>query len=123
MLDQMSGGRFELGIGPRHLAVRAGVLQPNFLDAAEIYEESLQAILAGLTSKTLTHTGKHYQYRGVPIEMERCRSRIRRLWQGVTSVDSALGAAKRGANAVSHGPIAAVRRSSTPTSRRPAARI
>jgi alkanesulfonate monooxygenase SsuD/methylene tetrahydromethanopterin reductase-like flavin-dependent oxidoreductase (luciferase family) len=109
MLDQMSGGRFELGVGRGISPYELAYCNLNFLEAAEIYEESLQVILAGLTSKTLTHIGKHYQYRGVPIEMEPAQKPYPPLWQGVTSTESALGAARRGANAVGHGPIAGVR--------------
>jgi alkanesulfonate monooxygenase SsuD/methylene tetrahydromethanopterin reductase-like flavin-dependent oxidoreductase (luciferase family) len=109
MLDQMSGGRFELGIGRGISPYELAYCNLNFLEAAEIAEESLQVILAGLTSKTLTHVGKHYQYRGVPIELEPVQRPHPPLWQGVTSVDSALAAARRGANAVGHGPIAGVK--------------
>src|SRR5919108_2081694 len=62
MLDQMSGGRFELGVGrglsPYELA-HAGV---NFLESAEMYEEALEIILAGLVGGPLTHRGRHYRY-------------------------------------------------------------
>src|SRR5436190_7533727 len=109
MLDQMSGGRFELGVGRGISPYELAYCNLNFLEAAEIYEEALQVILTGLTSKTLTHIGKHYQYRGVPIEIEPVQRPYPPLWQGVTSTESALGAAKRGANAVSHAPIAGVR--------------
>ena len=109
MLDQMSGGRFELGVGRGISPYELAYCNLNFLEAAEIYEESLQVILAGLTSKTLTHVGRHYQYRGVPIELEPVQRPYPPLWQGVTSVESALGAARRGANGVGHGPIAALR--------------
>jgi alkanesulfonate monooxygenase SsuD/methylene tetrahydromethanopterin reductase-like flavin-dependent oxidoreductase (luciferase family) len=109
MLDQMSGGRFELGVGRGISPYELAYCNLNFLDAAEIYEESLQVILAGLSSKTLTHVGKHYQYRGVPIEIEPVQTPHPPLWQGVTSIESAVTAARRGANAVGHGPIAGVK--------------
>ena len=109
MLDQMSGGRFELGVGRGISPYELAYCNLNFLEAAEIYEESLQAILAGLTSKTLTHVGKHYQYRGVPIELEPVQRPYPPLWQGVTSIDSAASAGKRGVNVVGHGPIAGMR--------------
>ena len=59
--------------------------------------------------QNLTHVGKHYQYRGVPIEIEPVQRPHPPLWQGVTSIESALGAARRGANVVGHGPIAGLK--------------
>jgi alkanesulfonate monooxygenase SsuD/methylene tetrahydromethanopterin reductase-like flavin-dependent oxidoreductase (luciferase family) len=109
MLDQMSGGRFELGVGRGISPYELAYCNLNFLDAADIYEESLAIILQGLTSKTLRHSGRHYQYRDVPIELEPVQKPHPPLWQGVTSAASAVAAAKRGGNGVSHGPIAAVR--------------
>src|SRR5207247_4396537 len=79
------------------------------LEAAEIYEEALQVILAGLTQKTLTYRGRHYQFRGVPMELEPVQRPHPPLWQGVTSAESATAAAKRGASVVGHGPIAGLR--------------
>jgi len=109
MLDQMSGGRFELGVGRGISPYELAYCNLNFLDAADIYEESLAIILQGLTSKTLTHNGRYYQYRGVPIELTPVQTPHPPLWQGVTSAASAVAAAKRGGNGVSHGPVAAVR--------------
>ena len=109
MLDQMSGGRFELGVGRGISPYELAYSNISFLEAAEIYEEELQVILAGLTSKTLDHRGRYYQFRGVPMELEPVQRPHPPLWQGVTSADSAAAAAKRGANIVGHGPIAGLR--------------
>ena len=109
MLDQLSGGRLELGVGRGISPYELAYCNVDFLEAAEIYEEALQVILAGLTSKTLTHVGRHFQYRGVPIELEPVQRPHPPLWQGVTSAESAAAAARRGASVVSHGPLAGVR--------------
>ena len=101
MLDQLSGGRFELGVGrgisPYELAY-SGV---DFLAAQEIYEESLEIILAGLRGGRLTHRGRHYTYRGVPMELEPVQKPHPPLWQGVVRPDGAADAARRGVNIVS----------------------
>ena len=65
--------------------------------------------MAGLTSKTLTHHGRHYQFRSVPMELEPVQRPHPPLWQGVTSAESATAAARRGASVVGHGPIAGLR--------------
>jgi alkanesulfonate monooxygenase SsuD/methylene tetrahydromethanopterin reductase-like flavin-dependent oxidoreductase (luciferase family) len=101
MLDQLSGGRFELGVGrgisPYELAY-SGV---DFLAAQEIYEESLEIILAGLRGGRLTHHGRHYTYRGVPMELTPVQKPHPPLWQGVVRPDGAADAARRGVNIVS----------------------
>jgi len=109
MLDQMSGGRFELGVGRGISPYELAYSNINFLEAADIYEEMLQVILAGLTSKTLTHRGRYFQFRSVPMELAPVQRPHPPLWQGVTSPDSAAAAAKRGANVVGHGPVAHLR--------------
>src|SRR5262244_2521701 len=109
MLDQMSGGRFELGVGrgvsPIELA-HAGV---NFLDSAEMYEEALTVILAGLAGGPLTHRGRHYHYTNLPIELEPVQRPHPPLWQGVGSPPAAAGAARRGANIVGTAPNATLK--------------
>jgi alkanesulfonate monooxygenase SsuD/methylene tetrahydromethanopterin reductase-like flavin-dependent oxidoreductase (luciferase family) len=109
MLDQMSGGRFELGVGRGISPYELAYSNVNFLEAIDIYEESLQVILAGLTSKSLTHRGRYYQFRAVPMELEPVQRPHPPLWQGVTSAQSAVAAAKRGANIVGHGPVGSLR--------------
>ena len=109
MLDQMSGGRLELGVGRGISPYELAYGNVNFLEAAEIYDEALQVVLAGLTSQTLTHYGRHYQFRGVPMELEPVQRPHPPLWQGVTSPESAAAAARRRANVVGHGPVAGMR--------------
>src|SRR5512134_1656711 len=66
MLDQLSGGRFELGVGRGISPYELAYSNVNFLEAIDIYEETLQVVLAGLTSRTLTHRGRYFQFRSVP---------------------------------------------------------
>src|SRR5438445_4414160 len=47
MLDQLSGGRFELGVGPGISPCELAHKNVHFLEAAESYAEALQAIVAG----------------------------------------------------------------------------
>ncbi|HYE92870.1 MAG TPA: LLM class flavin-dependent oxidoreductase [Terriglobales bacterium] len=109
MLDQLSNGRFELGVGRGISPYELAYSNVSFLEAADIHEEALQVILAGLTSKTLTHRGHYFQFRGVPMELEPVQRPHPPLWQGVTSPESAAAAARRGANVVGHGPIGGMR--------------
>ena len=102
------------GISPYELAY-SGV---DFLAAQEIYEESLEIILAGLRGGRLTHHGRHYTYRGVPMELAPVQTPHPPLWQGVVRPDGAAAAARRGVNIVSTLGSTASSRSSSATSRR-----
>ena len=109
MLDQMSGGRLELGVGRGVSPYEVAYFGVDPAKAQGMYIEALDVILRALTSRSLSFSGEHYTFRDVPIELEPVQKPHPPLWQGVTSPASAVGAAKRGGNGVSHGPIAAVR--------------
>jgi alkanesulfonate monooxygenase SsuD/methylene tetrahydromethanopterin reductase-like flavin-dependent oxidoreductase (luciferase family) len=101
MLDQLSGGRFELGVGRGIVPYELAYCGLNFMDAQAMYEEALEIVLAGLRGGRLTHQGRYYQYRGVPLELEPVQKPHPPLWQGVVRPDGAADAARRGVNIVS----------------------
>src|SRR5215472_13740754 len=110
MLDQLSGGRFELGVGRGISPYELAYCGINFLEAQAMYEEALEVILGGLASGRLDHRGRYYRYLGVPVELAPVQQPHPPLWQGVVSPASAQAAARRGANVVSTAGNAAVRR-------------
>src|SRR5438477_7311003 len=69
MLDQLSGGRLELGVGrgvsPYELR-NFGVDPEN---SRAMFDEALSVLLAGLTQPRLNFKGSHYSYKNVPIEL------------------------------------------------------
>ena len=63
MLDQMSGGRLEIGFGRGASPIEIEYLRRRSRRAQEIYAEGVELILKGLTSKTLDFHGKHFTLR------------------------------------------------------------
>jgi len=110
MLDQLSGGRFELGVGRGISPYELAYCGVNFLEAQGMYEEALEVILAGLACGRLDHRGRYYRYLGVPVELAPVQRPYPPLWQGVVTPESAAAAARRGSNIVSTASNAAVRR-------------
>ena len=82
MLDQMSGGRLELGIGRGVSPFETRAYGLDFTQTGEIYHEAFQLILQGLASDELTFEGKHYQFHNVPMI-------LRPLWYGITIPENA----------------------------------
>lgn len=109
MLDHLSGGRFELGVGRGISPYELAYCGVDFLEAREMYEEALEVILAGLQTDRLTHRGRHYRYAGVPIVLAPVQRPHPPLWQGVATPEAAVEAARRGASIVSNAPNALVR--------------
>ncbi len=99
MLDQISGGRLEIGFGRGASSIEAGYYDQRA--AQEIYEEGLALVLEGLRSRRLNFEGKIYRFKDVPLALEPRQKPHPPLWYGVHSVDSAARAARQGLNVVS----------------------
>jgi alkanesulfonate monooxygenase SsuD/methylene tetrahydromethanopterin reductase-like flavin-dependent oxidoreductase (luciferase family) len=108
MLDHLSGGRFELGVGRGISPYELAYWNVPFLEAAAMCEEALEVILGGLRGGRLTYEGHYYRFTNVPIELTPVQRPHPPLWQGVVSPASAATAARRAVNVVSNAPCATV---------------
>jgi len=100
MLDQMSGGRLELGIGRGISPYEVGYYGVDPATGPERFTEILDVILKGLTEKRLDHAGKYFQFKDVPMEMQPVQRPHPPLWYGANSIESADRLAKQACNAV-----------------------
>jgi alkanesulfonate monooxygenase SsuD/methylene tetrahydromethanopterin reductase-like flavin-dependent oxidoreductase (luciferase family) len=96
MLDQISGGRLEIGFGRGASSIEAGYYDQRA--AQEIYEEGLQLVLEGLKSRKLSFEGKIYRFKDIPLALEPLQKPHLPLWYGVHSVESAARAARQRLN-------------------------
>jgi alkanesulfonate monooxygenase SsuD/methylene tetrahydromethanopterin reductase-like flavin-dependent oxidoreductase (luciferase family) len=108
MLDQMSEGRLELGIGRGISPIEMGFYGVG-ADAQDRYTEVLEVVLQGLTQGRLNHTGKYFSFRDVPLELAPFQRPHPPLWYGVARPDTTAWAAARRINIVTNGPASAVR--------------
>jgi alkanesulfonate monooxygenase SsuD/methylene tetrahydromethanopterin reductase-like flavin-dependent oxidoreductase (luciferase family) len=110
MLDQLSGGRLEIGFGrgssPREIAFYGQA--PENAEAA--FGEAFEIIMQGLSRRRVHFQGRHFTFREVPLELEPLQKPHPPMWYGVHSVESAERAARRGWNVVSLDPAADSRR-------------
>jgi alkanesulfonate monooxygenase SsuD/methylene tetrahydromethanopterin reductase-like flavin-dependent oxidoreductase (luciferase family) len=104
MLDQLSGGRLELGFGRGSVPIEIEYYGADPEQAQEIYTESVELILKGLTHKVLDHHGKHFSFSNVPMEVAPLQQPHPPIWYGVHMPDSAVRAARRNLHVVSLDP-------------------
>ncbi len=89
MLDQMSGGRFQLGVGRGVSPFETQAYGLDFAKTGDIYHEAYELILKGLACDVLTFEGKHYQFRDVPMILRPVQHPHPPLWYGTTIPDNA----------------------------------
>jgi alkanesulfonate monooxygenase SsuD/methylene tetrahydromethanopterin reductase-like flavin-dependent oxidoreductase (luciferase family) len=109
MLDQLSGGRLEIGVGRGQSPYELGCFGIGHLDARKRFPEALQVLLKGLSENVLDFDGKYYSYTDVPVVLRTVQRPHPPLWYGVTRPDSAVWVAKNRINPVMNGPSAAIR--------------
>jgi alkanesulfonate monooxygenase SsuD/methylene tetrahydromethanopterin reductase-like flavin-dependent oxidoreductase (luciferase family) len=101
MVDQLSGGRLEIGFGRGSSATEVSFYGQDPAQAQDIYTEARALILQGLTHKTLTFEGKFFSFKDIPMELEPLQKPHPPMWYGVHSVEAAERAARQGLNMVS----------------------
>jgi alkanesulfonate monooxygenase SsuD/methylene tetrahydromethanopterin reductase-like flavin-dependent oxidoreductase (luciferase family) len=112
MLDQLSCGRLELGIGrgvnPIELSF-LGITDMSVADA--MYAESLEVLLRAFegVDGVLNFQGEHYSFDNVPIVMQPYQKPRPPLWYGIGSPGTTVWAAKHGVNLMSNLPPGEVR--------------
>src|SRR2546429_3979534 len=107
MLDQLSGGRLELGFGRGAAPIELEYYGTDPQDAQEIYAEAVELVIKGLTQKVLDFEGRRFYLNGVPMELEPLQKPHPPIWYGVHAPDSAERAARKGLRVVSLDPLAA----------------
>jgi len=109
MLDHLSGGRLELGVGRGVSPYEVGYHGFDPGRTRAMFQEALAVILAGMTSPRLTHRGEHYRYDDVPMELAPLQKPYPPLCYATSNVESVQWAAAQGMHMVGLGPAAAYR--------------
>ncbi|OFX06719.1 MAG: hypothetical protein A3D94_08445 [Alphaproteobacteria bacterium RIFCSPHIGHO2_12_FULL_66_14] len=100
MLDQLSGGRLELGVGRGISPYEVGYYGVDPATGPERFAEMLSVVLKGLTEKRLSHAGKYFSFDDVPMELQPVQRPHPPLWYGANSLESADRLAGQGLNVV-----------------------
>jgi alkanesulfonate monooxygenase SsuD/methylene tetrahydromethanopterin reductase-like flavin-dependent oxidoreductase (luciferase family) len=100
MLDQMSGGRLELGVGRGSSPYELGYFGVDGPASAGLYREAYEVLLQGLQSKVIDFEGQHYRFKNVPVEVECIQKPTPPIWYGLSAAAAVPWAAENGINIV-----------------------
>jgi alkanesulfonate monooxygenase SsuD/methylene tetrahydromethanopterin reductase-like flavin-dependent oxidoreductase (luciferase family) len=100
MLDNLSDGRFMLGMGRGISPIEAGFYGIPSSEMQARYFEVSDLILKALQSETLTHQGKYYSFTNVPMTLRPIQRPHPELWYATRTQESFAWAGKAGVNTV-----------------------
>ncbi len=105
MLDQLSHGRLELGVGRGVSPWELGYYGVDAADSRELFEETLEIVVKGLTNATLSHTGRRLaSVDGAPMELPTVQRPYPPIWHATSSPEGLSWAARHGLNLMGLGP-------------------
>jgi len=108
MLDLLSGGRFEFGMGRGASPHELKFLGVDQEEAGDRYTEAVDIVLQGLRTGSISFKGKYNDIDNVPISIRPHTEVWRKLWYAAASPQSAVWPAKNGLNLMTGGPISRV---------------
>jgi alkanesulfonate monooxygenase SsuD/methylene tetrahydromethanopterin reductase-like flavin-dependent oxidoreductase (luciferase family) len=89
MLDQMSGGRLELGVGRGVSPIESKIYGLNSIDESrEKYRETLDIFFAACRADVLNFRGKHYSYHDAELHLKPHQQPYPPLWFPSSNLES-----------------------------------
>lgn len=105
MLDQLSNGRLEVGIGRGVSPFELNYHKIAFDDSRDIFIDAYKCILAGLTGgDTFSYEGKHFTYKDVPVALRPQQQPYPAFWYGSSNETGSTWAGEQGMHFTANGP-------------------
>jgi alkanesulfonate monooxygenase SsuD/methylene tetrahydromethanopterin reductase-like flavin-dependent oxidoreductase (luciferase family) len=101
MLDQLSGGRLEIGFGRGSSAAEVAFYGQDPGQTQAVYSEARDVILQGLTRTRLDFDGTFFSFKGIPMELQPLQRPHPPLWYGIHSLQAAERAVEQRLNLLS----------------------
>jgi alkanesulfonate monooxygenase SsuD/methylene tetrahydromethanopterin reductase-like flavin-dependent oxidoreductase (luciferase family) len=109
MLDHLSGGRVEIGIGRGASPHELNYFGVDPDHAQAMYVEAYHVIMQALTQDEVSFNGMHYRFADVPISLKPLQRPHPPLWYAVPVPEGAAWPAQNAINIVCGGPLPHVR--------------
>jgi alkanesulfonate monooxygenase SsuD/methylene tetrahydromethanopterin reductase-like flavin-dependent oxidoreductase (luciferase family) len=98
MLDQLSGGRFQLGVGRGGAVVEHQRFGLREEDLDHMFEEALDMLLKGLAGETLNYAGAYFRADDAPLLIKSMQQPHPPLWYGTSNPERCAWAARERVN-------------------------
>ncbi|HEX3791576.1 MAG TPA: LLM class flavin-dependent oxidoreductase [Pseudonocardiaceae bacterium] len=96
MLDQLSNGRLQIGLGPGSGPREPGMLGIAAEDVRPLFREGVEVVVAALSGAEFSHHGKFHDFERLAVWPRPVQRPLPPVWITVMSVDSAIWAGTQG---------------------------
>ncbi len=98
MLDHLTRGRLELGVGRGTSASELALFNVDQAESRAMFQEALDAVLGGLRSGTVSHTGRYVNFQDASIPLRPLQRPYPPLWYPTSNAESIPWIAEQGFN-------------------------
>jgi alkanesulfonate monooxygenase SsuD/methylene tetrahydromethanopterin reductase-like flavin-dependent oxidoreductase (luciferase family) len=100
MLDHLSHGRLEVGIGRGRSPIELMLYGRDAAEAQAVFDEALAVMQLAFSEDRINFVGKHFTFQDVPIELRPLQRPHPAFWYGIGTPDSAEYYGERGFHGV-----------------------
>jgi alkanesulfonate monooxygenase SsuD/methylene tetrahydromethanopterin reductase-like flavin-dependent oxidoreductase (luciferase family) len=109
MLDQLSHGRFEVGVGRGVSPFELNYHRIDHDHSRDIFIDAFRCISAGLMAEVFSYSGPHFKYKDVPMPLRPVQQPHPAFWYGSSNTIGATWAGEHGMHFLSLGPTSFAR--------------
>ena len=106
MLDQLSHGRLEVGVGRGVSPFELNFHKVDPDSSRDIFIDAYETMMAGLTHERLTRSGRYFSYENVPMEIPTLQRPHPPIWYGSSNKTGSTWAGERGLHFATLGSMA-----------------
>ncbi len=100
MLDHLSGGRSEVGVGRGRSPIELMLYGRDIAEAQAVFDEAFAILQLAFTQDRINYAGKHFDFHDVPVELRPLQKPHPPFWYGIGTPESASEYGERGFHGV-----------------------
>jgi alkanesulfonate monooxygenase SsuD/methylene tetrahydromethanopterin reductase-like flavin-dependent oxidoreductase (luciferase family) len=104
MLDHMSRGRLEVGVGRGVSPYELAFYNVTPQQSRAMFREALDILISGLTNGEVSYAGEHFSFKHVRLHLEPFQHPYPPLWYPTDNANSITWLAQEGLNTITHYP-------------------
>ena len=104
MLDHLSNGRLEVGVGRGISPYELNYHKIEFGESRDIFIDAYHCLRAALASNPFSYSGKHFSYDNVPVPLRPLQEPCGAFWYGSSNETGSTWAGQQGMHFTANGP-------------------